>query len=249
MNPTALHRFDPALARGCVLASRDAYAPRDAGAVIRVRWSDTVVGLYRLDGAVLVAFRGTADLRNWLTDLDCFRTLPRWAEGGEVHLGFCNAIDQIWDDLIDSIHAGDRLIFTGHSLGGALAMLAAFRLRGQVEAVYTFGQPRVGNKAFALFYDAALRDRTFRVVHAADIVPRVPWLLGTYRHAGHEVYFAREREKFLMDPSLLEKLPDDLRIAGREVRRGHLALLADHHVDNYVKLFNRSEIRCVRKFP
>jgi acetyl esterase/lipase len=66
---------------------------------------------------------------------------------------------------------------TGHSLGGALAALAAIELRRAYPAalvrVYTFGAPRVGNRAFSALYDAHVPD-TWAVVNLEDPVPRVP---------------------------------------------------------------------------
>ena len=85
-----------------------------------------------------------------------------------------------------------RLYVTGHSLGGALATLfTAVRLYvhndadESLGAVFTFGQPRVGNSKFARYMEQILCPRHcqghekkyFRVVFGSDIVPRVPcWL-------------------------------------------------------------------------
>ena len=85
------------------------------------------------------------------------------------------------------------ILLTGHSLGGALATLCAYELAhleladAAVErlVVYNFGSPRVGSGAFAAHFDASLPD-AWRVVNAADLVPRVPRLLG-YAHVGHAV--------------------------------------------------------------
>lgn len=64
---------------------------------------------------------------------------------------------------------------TGHSLGGSLAILAAADLAKshKIDQVYTFGQPRVGNAAFATYYQN-LVPNTFRLIDYADIVPHVP---------------------------------------------------------------------------
>ena len=71
------------------------------------------------------------------------------------------------------------LFITGHSLGGALAIIAAERLRRELKieaaAVYTFGAPRVGSAAFAGSYNACgLGDRSYRLIHGLDIVPTLP---------------------------------------------------------------------------
>ena len=94
------------------------------------------------------------------------------------------------------------ILLTGHSLGGALATLCAYELAhleladaegesggggGGVDrlVIYNFGSPRVGSGAFASHFDASLPD-AWRVVNAADLVPRVPRLMG-YAHVGHAV--------------------------------------------------------------
>ena len=64
---------------------------------------------------------------------------------------------------------------TGHGSGGALAILAAADLANShaIDAVYTFGQPRVGNKAFSTWYPTVVPN-TFRVIHYADLIPHLP---------------------------------------------------------------------------
>lgn len=118
--------------------------------------------------AILV-FRGTAGrLANWRFNLDVF---PRpWAGGGKVHKGFDRLITTVWDDIAGALETVDKpLFYTGHSLGGALATLAAARLAPR--AVYTFGAPRIGDAAFA----ATLADvAVFNVFNPHDIVPQLP---------------------------------------------------------------------------
>ena len=101
--------------------------------------------------------------------------------------------------------------------------------------VYTFGQPRVGNGAWARWYDGMLRGRSFRVVHAQDVVARMPWLLGRFRHAGTEIFYdalGRMRQ----DWPWWAKAPGDAAGLWREWKRGKIALLGDHHVSTYVEL-------------
>ena len=212
--------------------------------VIESRQTDTRA-LVACDGEdCLVAFRGTQDLRNWLTDLDCaFLHLGQL----RVHRGFFAALESVRRELKASIAQTHcrRVWLTGHSLGGALAMLCARAWEEAVAGVYTFGQPRAGDAAFARDYNELLADRTFRVIRATDIVPRVPWLLGAYRHAGHEIFFPWPGEgdsqsggRWMQDAGLFSKLPLDLANAVREWRHGQLALLDDHHISRYLALFS-----------
>jgi hypothetical protein len=107
-----------------------------------------------------------------------------------------------------------------------------------VARVYTFGQPRVGNSAYRDGYNADLRDRTFRIVHADDIVPRIPWLLGSYRHAGHEAFFPSPPSVPLLDLSWPRKLLVDVPGLIREFYCDRLEFLDDHHINNYLGLFS-----------
>jgi hypothetical protein len=81
-------------------------------------------------------------------------------------------------------------------LGGALAELCAARASFDpaitsipIQGVYTFGQPRVGDDAFATLLDAKLGARIFRFVNDRDIVPRVPFYSMGYRHYGNQTFF------------------------------------------------------------
>ncbi len=255
MNPPIPHQYDPENARFLARLSLAAYE-EDAGSDwlaargFHVTAADApqtdTRALIASDGVDCVAaFRGTQDLRNWLTDLDCaFADLRVDGSILKVHAGFKRAFLSVWETFnldLQKIGRAQRFWLTGHSLGGALAMLCARCSSGPLAGVYTFGQPRAGGGAFAFGYDALLRDRTFRIVHAADIVPRVPWLPGGYRHAGHEVFFSLhsaegQRESFRLDPPWWRKLPSDLLRLARQARFGKIALLDDHHAAAYVNL-------------
>jgi triacylglycerol lipase len=259
MHPSQPNLYDPANAAFLAGLAAAAYGPHTefAGwntAVVESKATDTRA-LITCDGEDCVAaFRGTQDLRNWLTDLDCAFT---HCGNLRLHRGFYAALESVRKDLEAEI-AGthyERLWLTGHSLGGALAMLCARAWEGAVEGVYTFGQPRAGDSAFCALYDSALRGRTFRVIHADDIVPRVPWLLGAYRHAGHEIFFPSPSGRgikgeggWVQDGGLLSKVACDLWNVARELRYGKLALLDDHHISRYLALFPGRGAECGAPF-
>jgi triacylglycerol lipase len=252
MNSPQPNNFDPANARALCAASAEAYkkaiaVDHSAEASMDVEQTtilsdatDTHVLITRRDRDVIVAFRGTADLRNWLTDLDCELTR---VGSCRVHRGFYQAMKAVEPDL--SVHLaearGARVWVTGHSLGGALAMLWALWAaeKGyEIAGVYTFGQPRAGDAAFSQLYDSKLKTRTWRSVHADDMVPRVPWLLGRFRHAGHEIFYPSSAPWWpALDRPFWTRLPGEARGLACELRQGKLALLEDHHVLHYLALF------------
>lgn len=96
-----------------------------------------------------------------------------------------------------------NVVFTAHSLGAAIATLASMDLRGpntiHVDAVWTYGSPRVGNAEFVKAYVAAAERQSvdppsWRIVHYHDIIPRInlhsaPW---GPRHVPLEVYYYTE---------------------------------------------------------
>lgn len=103
-----------------------------------------------------------------------------------IHRGFREALDQpdVWNKIVPYILTlGDRPVwFTGHSLGAALATIAAARFAAvrPVQGLYTFGSPRVGTPVFTCTVPAA----TWRFVNNQDVVARLPPPIAGYEHAG-----------------------------------------------------------------
>src|SRR6185436_15370710 len=106
---------------------------------------------------------------------------------GLVHAGFRNALERVWTPLVEKLTplAGSRSVwFSGHSLGAALATLAADRFPATA-GVCTLGSPRVGDRAFAAAFDARFGARALRYVNDSDVVTHVPPPLPLpYAHVG-----------------------------------------------------------------
>lgn len=90
-----------------------------------------------------------------------------------------SAFPEVRDTLAELRTNGQRVYVTGHSLGGALAMLAGARLyleepRLAADGVYTFGQPRTCDRVLAKAYEKGFADRMFRFVNNNDIVCQLP---------------------------------------------------------------------------
>ena len=146
--------------------------------------------------AVIVAFAGTdpVSLANWISDFDAHLDVTTGAAEG-----YEGAAAVVWSELKQLLEQcvapGGKVFVTGHSLGGALAALIAHRisteLQPDVDAVYTFGMPRPGNKAFADLYNQQLGMRTYRLVHGEDIVPTVAPTSFGFRHLGRVLHCER----------------------------------------------------------
>jgi predicted lipase len=144
---------------------------------------------------VVVAFRGTSDLKDWKDDFDVLPEAYRPVENyGTVHQGF----QLVYQSLADSVERlleaakldSKRLILTGHSLGAALSELAAPDILhhsglGVTPEVQNFAGPRVGLPDFAKAFSAEI-GTCFRVVNEWDIVPQLP-PPGLFEHVGTEV--------------------------------------------------------------
>lgn len=136
----------------------------------------------------LLAFRGTEPDR--LTDFgaDLRVSTDAGPRGGVVHAGFLRAFRAVEQQIGDwlALHATGVRVFTGHSLGAALATLAAARWPGA--RLITFGSPRVGDEDFG----ATVGGEVTRYVDCCDIVCRVPPETPWYTHVAPSAYIDRD---------------------------------------------------------
>lgn len=175
------------------------------------------------DALVVVFFRGTqTNGQDWGTDVSAVPVArPAWGDGVRVHAGFDGAVTAVWPELEASVKAmstqGQPVWVTGHSLGGALATVAAFRLEHtasvEVHGVYTYGAPGVGNGAFRTAYTARSINHQ-RYTQARDLIPALPPSVASskgYAHVGNLVHMTTAGT---VDPSstLEPALSDDLGI-------------------------------------
>jgi triacylglycerol lipase len=205
--------------------------------------------------ALIVVFRGTRLHVRTLMDiaeLVIINQSDLWMDsqflpavckvGGHVHSGFLKAFAEIsepLDRLIEAKPASQKLWLAGHSLGGALATLAAAHLgRDAVQGLYTYGCPRVGD---ALFASALPKTSHFQFVHRDDwVVDRPPGFLG-YVHAGTLKHFSGAARSPLWDHlrSGAEGLTTAMRAMARDMRLKvgdmpfTIAGLADHMPVHY----------------
>ncbi|KAJ3193580.1 hypothetical protein HK101_004591 [Irineochytrium annulatum] len=156
---------------------------------------------------IAISFRGSRTMDNWIDDLmiakpDC--PFPGAPEGAKIHYGFLNSWSLVRDDVMSHV---SRLLlmypkfdiwFTGHSLGGALATLAAVDIRQTLGVpgfrlkLLTFAQPRVGNGIWADWVDSLTFDHMLRVVNQDDLTPHLPPSFAGFRHCPDEIWIADE---------------------------------------------------------
>lgn len=155
--------------------------------------TDTTAGVYRNGTVIFVAFAGTQSMVDWRTNINILgdRVPDNWGCGGaasmmRTHRGFTKAFNSVSDEMLRALNAEfttsttptTRIVFCGHSLGGALATMAAMFACCRVPAlqpyisVITFGAPQVGDAHFVKFFNQVV-PRCVRVVNPMDPVPRV----------------------------------------------------------------------------
>lgn len=188
------------------------------------------------DEKMIISVRGTDGLADAMTDINVDLVD---GVGGRVHEGFNASASRLWKTVWNHIaQRGTRSVFlTGHSLGAGIATILTARLVQQkdepINGLYTYGQPRTGDKKFARNFDQSFGDKTFRFVNNNDIVTRTPFRSMGYAHIGKCMYFD-EYGLFRTDLAWWEKLLD--RINGRIQDLFELGTdgVKDHSADDYL---------------
>ena len=172
--------------------------------------------LFWNSNTVIISFRGTRESIDWY--ISNIKLLPVKLNTAltnnvniKVHTGFqqtllnyndkttkLKSINSLWKHISDyNLFNGRKVVITGHSLGGALAILFAVNLRLKYEdycknnlvEIVTFGAPAVGLKKFKTYYNE-LNNKTIRIVNGSDIVPFTPPFF--YHHIGNEIWLNKQ---------------------------------------------------------
>ena len=262
----AATRFDWETVLSMAVASKVAYKQPATIKSLALKWGlsgcrfvqagDTQCFIAATDDAVVVSFRGTENnLGDWLGNLTVFTTSRNY---GKVHGGFLIGFDVVRRQLETLLQQFPErhILLTGHSLGGALALVAAAEWQDDfpIAGIYTFGQPAVGKGDFAPFINKHYDKKYFRIVNDDDIVPRIP---PTFDHAGKLVHFnssgqleslateSANQETVMMDTAKFEDLrtlyqQDPEGNAGTEslidaTPEGLFPSVSDHSMDRYIE--------------
>lgn len=145
--------------------------------------------------ALVVVFRGTDEAEDAKLDL-MFRRTKMAPAPGTFHRGFVRALDEVFWQIYSKVqfHHDKPLYVTGHSLGGALAVMFAAKLQAMggphnLKGVVTYGAPRVANMTAARWIDSELHDKIIQFENAGDGITHVPMFVLGYSHVGQRVVF------------------------------------------------------------
>jgi len=195
---------------------------------------------------IILFFRGTIEKENAKTNVDVIKTkAPSLGKKEKIHRGFWRAYKKIKDAILEELMVllkeKDRKVWiTGHSLGAALAGIAAFDIqksyvKKNIEGSYLFGLPRFCNNKFARSYDRLLKRITFRIVNNNDMVPRVPPRSIGYSHIG-ALYYFNSKGELIKGISWWFYLIDRIKGKLNDAFDGNLDALEDHDMRIYSDL-------------
>ncbi|MEM9484267.1 MAG: lipase family protein [Cyanobacteria bacterium P01_F01_bin.116] len=228
---------------------------------------DTQAFIFRTEDCIVLAFRGSQEIRDWYTNFSTqLRKFTIRREGqttvssykGRVHTGFFlgwasiekKVLAQIkrWQDDLSPDETLPPLFVTGHSLGGALATMAAASLQDNnmnVAGLYTFGQPRVGDLTFTRQLNTALSGKAFRFINNNDVVPHVPPPFSVrnptrlYAHLGTVKYF-NSKGLLVAKYKGISRALDGLLGLGKSLFESGFDLITDHSMSYYISYLNKA---------
>lgn len=199
----------------------------------------------------MVVFRGTdfSTMHDVLTNIDVSRKKDVLLGEVYVHDGFRRHANVVWNDVIRFInfHARSqyhKLVFTGHSLGGAVALLTAARVACMFDLLeiecFTFGAPMVGGETWRDWFDKRPNLVHHRYDNNNDVIPKLKSLMAMgYVHVGNRHYFNHSQEMMSRPLTWKERLKDWLWGHWTAIKKLELFdSLKDHKMERYILCIN-----------
>lgn len=212
-------KLDPVLLNMAVSWAMNAYKEKNKDAIkIESKWTSTTVYVAKRKSIDIIAFRGTQQGRDWLTDA---LVVPVPYAGRLCHGGFAMAHKSVWKEVKKHIDPKKRTLICGHSLGGALAELSAAMLNGKHDNInlITFGKPNVFFKGFK---KPMTLDNQISCVNGSDAVARIPRLCYGPSKSQDMLYFSNGGVDYINPSSYLRKKD-----------RGIKDRISDHFMEGY----------------
>ena len=188
----------------------------------------------------IIAVRGTSNIENAIIDVALELTLDKHT-GVRLHNGFSAAAQAIYADIQPQLKPDYTIVTTGHSLGGAVALILAMHMdvdNFTIGQVVTFGQPKVTNITGANKFRHL---NVFRVVTQKDLVPLVPPLdpvdlnnIDIYWHQGKEVLLLPDTTY-----AVLEGISSMLRVTGFTQQPLSENNIHNHQMSLYLALIDK----------
>lgn len=189
---------------------------KSAVSMITVFAQSTARGFIGYEAAkkrIVLAFSGTPgnSILTWAANINALPVnMNSICSGCTLHSGFYNGYLSVRSKFLAGLrtilakYPNTPIFVTGHSLGGAQAVMAMADLAKMGYKLYhthhTYGAPRPGNEKFAAFVNG-LGTNLYRLVNNADIVPHVPPMLSkalsgslprwSYRQPNTEVFISK----------------------------------------------------------
>jgi hypothetical protein len=195
--------------------------------VVEIVVADDIKGATQLlrndeSKVIVVSFRGTKNPHNLIQDLKFWKSELDWDyqlkesvaklteqetiqvdSGIRVHTGFLRMYRGLAGinraiDIQARTYPDYRIVYTGHSLGGAMANLAAAEIYstfgyGERISIYTFGQPRIGNQAWINYLQTLpFGNRIYRFANIGDPIVLLPAFWADFRHTVMQVNIDRQ---------------------------------------------------------
>ncbi len=212
-------KLDPVLLNMAVSWAMNAYKEKNKDAIkIESKWTSTTVYVAKRKSIDIIAFRGTQQGRDWLTDA---LVVPVPYAGRLCHGGFVAAHASVWKEVEKHIDPKKRTLICGHSLGGALAELSAAKLNGKHDNInlVTFGKP---NTFFKGFKKPMTLDTQISCVNGSDAVARIPRLCYGPSKSQDMLYFSNGGVDYINPSKYLRKKD-----------RGIKDRISDHFMEGY----------------
>lgn len=149
--------------------------------------------------SIFTAFRGSANIQNWLENIKIRKIAPYNDSSITVEKGFYQAYNNVKTAIFDNLqllsvsYNTNKLLITGHSMGAAMSTLMVYDVYTlypiyEIPYFYNYGSPRVGNDNFVKSFNS-FSTKYYRITHYYDIVPHVPEEFLGYSHISNEIWY------------------------------------------------------------